>query len=226
MRFFHHHFRGPHALHAGRFGRGHHHGFFGFDHHFGGFHGGRGGPGGMGPGRKLSSADLQLLLLALLEKKASHGYELIKALDERSSGYYSPSPGMIYPALTYLEEIGFATVHSEGTKKLYSITELGRAHLEENRTAVDTLLAQLSRIGERMAHLRRSFAGEPPNGWQGQEPAGEAGPDTGRSGADPALKVARYDLSLALEAKAGAPAEEQQRIAAVLQRAAAEIRGR
>ena len=65
---------------------------------------------------------------------------MIKALDERSNGFYSPSPGRVYPALTYLEEIGYATVAAEGAKKRYSITEPGVAHLEQNRTTVDTLL--------------------------------------------------------------------------------------
>src|ERR1700742_488389 len=129
MRYFQHH----HHL-AGRHG-GPHGGFFGFGHHFGeGFGpGGRGGGrGGFGPGRKLGSGDLQLLLLALRAEKPSHGYELIKALEERSSGYYSPSPGMVYPALTYLEELGHASVTAEGTRKLYSATEAGRKHLADN----------------------------------------------------------------------------------------------
>src|SRR5579871_6237691 len=121
MRFSHHHGQGlgPRELHerlhrhfGGRHG-GPHGGFFGFGHHFGeGFGPGGGGRGGFGPGRKLSSADLQLLLLALLAEKPSHGYELIKALEERTTGYYSPSPGMVYPALTYLEEIGHASVEA------------------------------------------------------------------------------------------------------------------
>src|ERR1700679_2081736 len=96
---------------------------------FGGF-GGRGGPN-FGAGRKLIAADLQLLILALLEEKPRHGYELIKELEERSGGFYSPSPGVIYPALTYLEEIGFASVEISGTKKLYNITTEGRQHLDE-----------------------------------------------------------------------------------------------
>src|ERR1700678_1535960 len=152
-------FRHLHDFHGGRHGRRHHHGFFGFGPDFGpGFGQGR-GAGHFGPGRKLGLADLQLLLLALLAEKASYGYELIKALEERSKGYYSPSPGMIYPALTYLEEIGHATVQVEGTKKLYSITEAGLTHLEQNRAAVDTLLEQLSWIGRKMDHLKRAWSG-------------------------------------------------------------------
>src|SRR3974390_683872 len=98
---------------------------------------------GFRTGRKLASDDLQLLLLALIAEKPSHGYDLIKLLEERSGGYYVPSPGMIYPALTYLEEAGHATIEQEGTKKLYRISEEGKAHLDQNRAAADELLAQL-----------------------------------------------------------------------------------
>ncbi len=93
--------------------------------------GGDMGGRGFGMGRKLASVDLQLLILGLLAEKPRHGYEIIKALDERSKGFYVPSPGMVYPALTYLEEIGHATVETEGARKLYHITEAGKEHLEE-----------------------------------------------------------------------------------------------
>ena len=90
----------------------------GFGRFMGGFKGGMGANGpGFRTGRKLGGDELQLLLLALLEEKPSHGYELIKLLGERSGGFYSPSPGMVYPALTYLEEIGYASVAAEGAKK-------------------------------------------------------------------------------------------------------------
>ena len=231
MRFFHHsnQHRGPrgdHPLHehlrehlAGRHGA-HHGGFFGFGPHFGeGFGpGGRGG-GGFGPGRKLGSADLQLLLLALLAEKPSHGYELIKALEERSSGYYSPSPGMVHPALTYLEELGHASVEPEGTRKPYRATEAGLKHLADNRVGIETLLAQLQQIGRRMQHLRRGMRSEADAGeslTQGEPPQDDAAPE---------LQVARYDLKLALSGKVDAPRDEQLRIAAILRKAAADIRG-
>src|SRR5271156_1031737 len=120
-----------HRLHH-FFGR--HHGGRGFGHFGRGFMDG-GEPGGraFGMGRKLASTDLQLLILGLLAEKPRHGYEIIKALDERSKGFYIPSPGMVYPALTYLEELGHATIETEGSRKLYHITELGREHLEEHR---------------------------------------------------------------------------------------------
>src|SRR5580698_8590245 len=196
MRFFHYRDHGHpgHGHFAGRHG-GPHGGFFGFGHHFGegfGPRGGGGGRGGLGPGRKLGSSDLQLLLLALLAEKPSHGYELIKALEERSTGYYSPSPGMVYPALTYLEEIGHASVEAEGTRKLYRATEAGLKHLAENRAALDTLLEQLQQIGRRMEKMRRALH---PEANRNEAPvAGEPGADD----AAPELQVARYDLRLAL----------------------------
>jgi DNA-binding PadR family transcriptional regulator len=215
MRFSHHshHFAGRHG--------GPHGGFFGFGHHFGegiGPGGRGGGPGGFGPGRKLGSADLQLLLLALLAEKPSHGYELIKALEERSSGYYSPSPGMVYPALTYLEELGHASVEPEGTRKLYRATEAGLKHLADNRATIDTLLAQLQQIGRRMQRFRRGMHQDA----EGAEAPGEGEPRP--DDAAPELQVARYDLKLALAGKADAPRDEQLRIAEILRKAAAEIR--
>src|SRR5579871_6322474 len=97
--FHHHHLGHHHGGHRfGRFGRG--------------FLDGDPGSRGFGMGRKLASTDLQLLILRLLAEKPRHGYELIKELDERTHGFYVPSPGMIYPALTYLDEIGHATVET------------------------------------------------------------------------------------------------------------------
>src|SRR6185437_16519321 len=109
------------------------HGFFG-GHFGGGFRG-----GGMRTARVLGSGDLQLLILLLLSEKPRHGYEIIKAIEEHSSGFYTPSPGMVYPALTYLEETGYAATTAEGTKKLYSITPAGTAHLAKNRSIADEI---------------------------------------------------------------------------------------
>src|SRR6516165_8522076 len=139
--------------------------------HFGGFAGGFGGAMGMGgkaflAGRRLAAGDLQLVLLALLAERPSHGYELIKALEERSGGFYSPSPGMIYPALTWLEEVGYASVTAEGAKKLYSITDAGRAYLNQNRDVTDAMLGQLEFIGRKMGRVREIF------GSTGDEDAG------------------------------------------------------
>ena len=147
---------------------GRHHGGHGFGHFAGGFAGGF-GRGGFRGGRKFAAADLHLIILALLKDKPRHGYELIKALEERSGGFYTPSPGMIYPALTYLEEIGHATVEADGAKKLYSITDAGRKQLEENREVVDTMFRELEQIGSRMEDVRRAFTGEGPRGRHDEE---------------------------------------------------------
>jgi len=188
-----------------------------FDRHqwrrFGGFAAGFGdGLGMIGKavlaGRRLASGELQLVLLALLAERARHGYELIKALEERSGGFYSPSPGMVYPALSWLEEVGYASVAAEGSRKLYSITDSGRAYLKENQEAADTMLRQLEYIGRRMGRVREIFGG-----LDDEEEAGES-----------AVGAARRELRQALRAKQGASSEEKERIAKILREAAARIR--
>jgi DNA-binding PadR family transcriptional regulator len=203
---FHHH---DHRLRAMRRERGPGgHGGFGFGPRGGGrgFVGGGGVPGG----RKLSSADLQLVVLALLERQAAHGYELIRTLEETSNGFYTPSPGVIYPALTYLEEIGHAAVELDGNRKLYRITDAGRAHLDANRTAAQAMLDALSRIGERMEQVREAFAG-----LDALDP---------RAADD--LHRARHALKHALLSTRDCTPDEARRIAAILDRATADILGR
>src|SRR5437667_12504981 len=103
----------------------------GWRHRHGGW-GGRHGIGGgdmMRAGRMLAQGDLRLIALALIAEQPRHGYEIIKVLEDKTAGWYSPSPGIVYPTLTYLEEAGYVTVQADGAKKLYSITEEGRAHL-------------------------------------------------------------------------------------------------
>jgi DNA-binding PadR family transcriptional regulator len=193
-------------------------------HGFGRFGGGFGGSGmggrGFAAGRKLASGDLQLVILALLADKPHHGYEIIKALEERSGGYYAPSPGMVYPALTYLEEIGHATVEAEGAKKLYRITDAGRSHVEANRSLADAILQQLERIGRKMERVRQVFSDEEP------AEGGHADADEPREDRrwQRDLLDARRNLKAALALKAGAPAEEQRRIAGILRRAIDDIR--
>ena len=121
--------------------------FAGRHRFFGGFRGGFMGGPAMRGAKMLASGDLQLVILALLSEKPRHGYEIIKAVEEHSSGIYTPSPGMVYPALTYLEEMGFAASETEGTKKLYRITEAGAEHLKANRASVDETLDHLARFG-------------------------------------------------------------------------------
>ena len=208
------------SLHAMWHAIGRHH----FRHHddsrFPGGPGGFGGGGddGMPRGRKFTSDDLQLLLLALLAEQPRHGYELIKALEVRSNGFYSPSPGMVYPALTYLEELGYATVEVEGNRKRYAIADSGRDYLAANRDRVDLMLAKLSHFARKMDSVRRAFAGESPD---------ENADANGDSNAWlPELIQARRALKHALLIRTDAPASEQRRIAAILARATAEIEGK
>jgi DNA-binding PadR family transcriptional regulator len=184
--------------------------------HFGRF-GSRFGDGGFGrhglwSARKLGAADLQLVILALLAEQPRHGYEIIKALEQTSKGFYSPSPGMVYPALTYLEEVGEATVEAEGTRKLYRITDAGRARLDAHRDFIETLLAELSRMGNRMEKMREAFARD------------EAPEDVGHAAVD----RARRELRAALIAKLSAApsSDELARVAEVLKRATEELRNK
>ena len=122
--------------------------------------GGRHGVGGgemMRAGRMLAQGDLRLIALSLIAEQPRHGYEIIKVLEDKTSGWYSPSPGIVYPTLTYLEETGYVTAQSEGAKKLYSITDEGRTYFEENRTFVEAVLERLATIGERASSMRRHF---------------------------------------------------------------------
>jgi len=99
-------------------------------------------------GRMFEQGDLKLVILQLLEDKPRHGYEIIKELEERSGGRYAPSPGTVYPTLTMLEEMGYASGAAEpGGKKVYTITDEGRKYLAENRTTVDDVFERLSELG-------------------------------------------------------------------------------
>ena len=111
-------------------------------------------------GRMLATGDLRLIALALIAEQPRHGYEIIKVLEEKTAGWYSPSPGIVYPTLTYLEEAGYVTAETEGAKKLYTITDEGRAYLDQNRDFVDAVLERLAAIGEKVARMRRRFGGE------------------------------------------------------------------
>ncbi|EHH67944.1 PadR family transcriptional regulator [Gluconobacter morbifer] len=175
---------------------------------------GRGGPGGFGDdrftrGRKLTADELQIVIEALLHEAPAHGYELIRRLEERSGGFYKPSPGVIYPSLTYLEEAGLAAVTQEGNRKSYALTEEGLKHYESNSAEADRILDLLCRIGARMADVRDAFTG-----------INDLDPTLGQEFHD-----ARQALKMALKSKRGASADELRRIVKILQQAAAEIGG-
>jgi DNA-binding PadR family transcriptional regulator len=135
--------------------RGPRRGDFGSDH--GPEHGhwrGRGRHGG-GMRRMFDHGDLRLVVMALLEAQPRHGYELIKEVEALSGGAYAPSPGVIYPLLTMLEEMGLAQLEAnEGAKKLYALTEQGREQLAAKRADAEHLLARLADAKERASHGR------------------------------------------------------------------------
>jgi DNA-binding PadR family transcriptional regulator len=132
-------------------GREHHH----ERHHgrHGGFAGGWGPERGYGRGegreRHFDNGELRLVILQLIADKPSYGYEIIKAIEERLSGGYAPSPGVVYPTLTLLEEEGYATVSStEGNKKLYAATESGVQYLTENKAVIKAIFGRMEQAGK------------------------------------------------------------------------------
>ena len=183
----------------------------GFGRFFGGHWGEGMGGRGFRSGRKLASGDLQLVILALLADKPRHGYEIIKDVEERSGGFYSPSPGVVYPALTYLEEIEYATVETEGAKKRYHITDAGRAHLDSNRAAADAILAQFDWVGCRMDDVREAF----------ETVQGEGDDDHHAMRRE--FHRIRQEFKQAVRSRMHASAEEQQRVMEILKRALGEI---
>jgi len=119
------HFRGG----FGRFGHGRGHGHDG---------------GGFGRRRGLYDSDeLRLVLLSLIAEKPRHGYDLIKEIEERSGGTYTPSPGVIYPTLTMLQDMGhIVESDAAGTRKVYAVTQEGTAHLAQNKEHADELIKE------------------------------------------------------------------------------------
>ncbi|WP_293826383.1 PadR family transcriptional regulator [uncultured Brevundimonas sp.] len=111
---------------------------------------GRGhGHGRRGGGRLFDHGTLRWVLLSLIAEKPSHGYELIKAVETKLGGAYSPSPGVIYPSLTLLEEMGALESEAQGGKKLYSITGAGRAMLAENEEVLRAAEATMDKFAAR-----------------------------------------------------------------------------
>lgn len=181
----------------------------------GGRGGGRGGPGDMfRAGRMLADGDLKLITLSLLAEAPRHGYDIIKALEERTSGIYSPSPGVVYPTLTFLEEAGYAASAADGNKKVFSITEEGQAHLTENREMIDGVLEHLERFGRKMAKARDWF------GWNDDGEEGGRRGGRGRSDARDEFRAVRHRLRAALGDFVDAPAEKQAEAIAILEGAA------
>lgn len=134
------------------------------------FGGGPGGPGGpwqgAGRARVFGHGDLKFVVLNLLEEKPRHGYEIIRELESRFGGAYSPSPGTVYPTLSLLEDLGYARAVAEdgSTRKVYEITDEGRAYLDQNRPVVDEIFDRVDEMGSFMfgsvmSVLGSAFAG-------------------------------------------------------------------
>jgi DNA-binding PadR family transcriptional regulator len=197
-------------------------------------------------GRMLAAGDVRLVALYFIEQQPRHGYDLIKAIEDKSAGFYAPSPGIVYPALTYLEEAGYVTSEVEGNKKLYTITPSGRAHLADNREAIESTLAFLARAGEQMGRFREFAKADWPFGQgQGQGPGpgdGRRPPPRGRGAwerpwhaqeepeADrdlkdvvPELNHARRDLKAAIKKARRLNEDGQRHAAEILRRAAGEL---
>jgi DNA-binding PadR family transcriptional regulator len=106
------------------------------------------GRGGRHGGRLFDYGELRLLLLAIIADAPSHGYELIKTVEDRFGGSYSPSPGVIYPTLAWLDDMGYTVIEpAEGGRKRYRITPEGEAFLAANRAAIDELMARAGHRG-------------------------------------------------------------------------------
>lgn len=119
---------------------------------------------------------------------------------------------MIYPALTYLEEIGFASVETEGARKRYTLTEAGRNHYEQNRAAAVRILSDMERIGAQMAQARQAME------------SGLVAEESHSAPANEELDAARRELRSALREREPYTADDARRVAEILNRAAAEIR--
>src|SRR6202040_3726332 len=124
------------------------------------------------------------------------------------SAWYSPSPGIVYPTLTYLEEVGYVTSQSEGAKRLYTITQEGRAHLAANRDRADALLDRLATVGERVARWRRM--------------SGRDGDD--RRAVPPLVEAALSNLREVALTQLDADAQAEARVVEILARAALEMK--
>ncbi|WP_246225830.1 PadR family transcriptional regulator [Chelativorans xinjiangense] len=159
--------------------------------HHGGFKGGRGGPFGRhrggpfgGGGRRVfDSGALRLVVLGLIAEEPRHGYDIIKALEARFQGAYSPSPGAIYPMLQMLEEADLVSSKTEGNKRLFTITKQGRAFLKEHNDELERINAQLDEVsadmqgialGEAFRSLRHTLFGKVRSGEMSTEQAKKA----------------------------------------------------
>lgn len=126
------------------------------------FNEGFGGPPWGRRRQRFERGDVRLAILSLLAERPMHGYELIKEMERRFGGTYSPSPGTVYPTLQMLEDMGYVTVQQQDGKKVYTITDEGRAHLNERQESTEDLWGRMSgwwnsQDAEQMRSLMREF---------------------------------------------------------------------
>lgn len=160
-------------------------------------------------GRKFNANELQLMLLQLLGDAPAHGYELIQRLKDLSQDYYSPSPGVLYPALAQLETLGLTKVETIGRRKKYHLTDTGQEYLQSNAPQTDELFAILRHAAKKMLWVKHANS----------NPAIA----TETTGWFPEYVEARKALQSALLSLEDACPSEQQRVAMILQRTAQEI---
>jgi DNA-binding PadR family transcriptional regulator len=114
-------------------------------------HGGHWGRGERGGRRRMfDNGELRLVLLKLVSEQPRHGYDLIREIEALSGGAYAPSPGVVYPTLTLLQDMDLiGEAPADGARKLFEITEAGTAHLAEQAEAVEAAMAKLAAMNER-----------------------------------------------------------------------------
>jgi DNA-binding PadR family transcriptional regulator len=157
--------------------------------------------GSRGP-KMFDAGSLRFVVLQLIAEQARHGYEIIKEIETRVGGGYSPSPGVIYPLLSLLEDQGYVMVTPAGNKKLHAITPEGQSFLDENHALATAIQARLAQTGS-------------------------CGTDDGRSGHGAVRRGMHALKAIVIERthdEAASPARLQQ-IQAILERAATEIQG-
>ena len=143
----------PEGLMAMRGGRGWR-GSWGPFHFDFGDEGWSGGRGGRRARRMFESGELRLVLLKLIADEPRHGYDLIRAIEELTGGEYAPSPGVIYPTLTLLQDMGFIEeAPGEGPRKAFQSTDEGRSHLEERAEEVEALFERLTDLKPRAENM-------------------------------------------------------------------------
>ena len=109
--------------------------------------------GGRRSRRMFESGELRLVLLKLIADEPRHGYDLIRAIEDLTGGEYAPSPGVVYPTLTLLQDMGLIEEAAvEGPRKPFQVTEEGRAHLEEKADEVEALFDRLRDFAPKDSH--------------------------------------------------------------------------